>query len=185
MITAYELWHTVQQCTSKHELPDYAWEKLKIIAENMESEDFTVGNKAHIAEKLCNSLGYYDVKAFKKDYATQANIDFLSKVLDVVCQEFDGIQNRLYEDKNGRGIEYNGTIASGQHLKNKFYSVMKEFEFTQRKDENGIKFIDIVFDYQVFDDNIVSRFKEELTKAKAVATISRVREQRRASRAAK
>lgn len=182
MITANELWYTIHQCSSKHELTDEAWKKLKEIAVNMEESDFTFGSAAEIGKKLCVSLGYDDIDSFRKDSRLQDDVDFLGKFVEVVCTEFGGIPNRLYD--SGVSIEHNGKMPSGNQLGNKFHEVVNrllenDFYLTQRRDKNGIRLIDIISDWRIYDNTLSAIFKKELTKARAISVVSQAKERRR------
>lgn len=181
MITANELWFSIHRCKSKDELPDDAWNKLKEIASNMEYTDFTFGKAADIALKLCNALGYTNIDCFRKDSRIQEDVDFLGRFVEIVCNDYEGIPNRLYDA--GISVEHSGTMPCGNQLANKFHEVVNSLiendtYLTQRRDRNGIRLVDIISDWRIYDAKLLDIFEKESTKTRAVAIVSQAKKRK-------
>lgn len=119
MITAHMLWESILECDSPSDLSDECWERLYLIARNMNDGKFSTGSERDVSKKLINALGYKNFDDFREPFRLKDKIKFLYDVSHV----WD--ENKLNLEKVfAKEVHFAGYPLKGQSLKNKLKKVL-------------------------------------------------------------
>jgi hypothetical protein len=161
---AYYLWLRIHECDDKTMLPDSAWAKLKRISNNMLTAKFS-GDKKKLAEKLLESLEFFEWNDLKNSCSLNKNLNFAINCFTIAHNNYRGRVNALFE--SGEIVKLGEKDLDGDALKQEFTRTLDSLNIYNTKKVLGkISLKELVEYKNKSKDDIFIIYMELLSKAR-------------------